>query len=357
MKAQLTPSLRSWLLMLALLLGALPLALADDAKPPAASKPDDQPPAAKAEPAGLAAKYPGDLGIDKDPKVLFVEDFEQPTVGEMHKRWETVRHPEIMSFTPDVPAGSKGKQSLLITHVGGKGDGGHLYRRLPKGQEQVYARFYVKFDPDCAPIHHFGTCIGGNQPSTPWPSVKAGIPTDGAKAFWTGIEPFGNSWQWDFYTYWCEMRGSPPRGQTWGNSFIHDKTLKVERGRWICVEAMVKMNDVGDTNGEQALWIDGRKIAHLGKGFPRGKWTYDKFLPGQDGGGVRWNPDKPGPEYFNIPKGGQPFEGFRWRTSRELDINFIWAYVYITKAPEGHISKVSFDHIVVATQYIGPIAK
>jgi hypothetical protein len=33
-------------------------------------------------------------------------------------------------------------------------------------------------------------------------------------------EPFGRNWTWDYYAYWNEMRGSPPRGQTWGNSFV-----------------------------------------------------------------------------------------------------------------------------------------
>ena len=119
--------------------------------------------------------------------------------------------------------------------------------------------------------------------------VSAGNRPRGDKSFWTGIEPFGKDWTWDYYTYWCEMRGSPPRGQTWGNSFIRDDQLKVERGRWICVEVMVKMNDVGDTNGEMALWIDGKPVSHLGKGFPKGKWVFDKFLPGQGGDSVRWN--------------------------------------------------------------------
>ncbi len=54
--------------------------------------------------------------------------------------------------------------------------------------------------------------------------------------FCVGIEPFGKSWTWDYYAYWNEMRGSPPRGQTWGNSFIHDPELKVEKGKWTCVE-------------------------------------------------------------------------------------------------------------------------
>jgi len=315
-----------------------------------------QPQPPRREGAGLAAKYPGDSGIEKDPTVIFVESFEEPSLDAMTRRWENVSHPEIMSLAADVPPGSSGKQSLLMAHVGGTGNGGHLYRRLPKGLDRVYARFYVKFDPECAPIHHFGTCIGGNNPATRWPMVSAGNRTAGDKSFWAGIEPFGESWRWDFYTYWCEMRGSPPRGQTWGNSFVHDPELKAVRGRWTCVEMMMKMNDVGDTNGEMALWIDGRRVSHLGKGFPKGKWVYDKFMPGQGGNGVRWNDAKGGPEQFAAAAGGEPFEGFRWRTVKQLNLNFVWAYLYITKAPAGHVSKVWFDQIVVATDYIGPIA-
>jgi predicted amidohydrolase len=311
--------------------------------------------APNAQPVGLAAKYPGDRNLDADPRVIFAENFEEQSPRAMQQRWEDVSHPEIMSFAADVPEGRGGKQSLLMTHVGGKGDGGHLYRRLPRGLDKAYARFYVKFDPDCAPVHHFGTCVGGNNPASRWPMVSAGKPPAGDKSFWIGIEPFGADWRWDYYTYWCDMRGSPPRGQTWGNSFIRDDSLKVERGRWTCVELMVKLNDVGDTNGELALWLDGKPVSHLGKGFPRGKWVFDKFLPNQGGDSIRWN-DKTGDrESFQTPAGGKGFEGFRWRTARELDLNFVWAYLYITDAPEGHVSKVWFDDIVVATDYVGPL--
>ena len=153
------------------------------------------------------------------------------------------------------------------------------------------------------------------------------------KSFWTGIEPFGSAWQWDYYTYWSEMRGSPPRGQTWGNSFVRDDSLKVQKGKWTCVEVMVKMNDVGDSNGEMALWIDGKPISHLGKGFPKGKWVFDKFLKDQGGESVRWNQSKGDRENFSTTAGGEPFEGFCWRTTKDLDVNFVWAYLYITDAP------------------------
>ena len=117
---------------------------------------------------------------------------------------------------------------------------------------------------------------------------------------------------------------------------------------------MVKMNDIGDTNGEMALWIDGKPVSHLGKGFPKGKWVYDKFSPGDGGGGVRWDDAKRGPAYFEVPAGGAPFDGFRWRTAKELNLNYLWLYAYITRAAEGHVSRIWFDDIVVATEYIGP---
>lgn len=306
---------------------------------------------------GIAFQYPNDKGIETDSRVIFVENFEHDSIPSMAERWESVGDRPGMSFSEEVPAGSSGKQSLLMERTAGPG--AQLYRRLKNkeggwGYDRVFARYYVKFDPDCGEIHHFGTCLGGHYPATSWPSVKAGQPTDGAKSFWSGIEPFGKSWVWDFYTYWCEMRGSPPRGQTWGNSFIRDPKLEVARGRWICIEQMIHLNDPDDTNGEQALWIDGKLISHLGKGFPKGLWTYDKFTPGKGGEGIRWNHEKNGSERFATPEGGTPFEGFRWRTRKELNVNYVWLYIY-TQKPEDHRIKVWFDDVVVATDYIGPI--
>jgi hypothetical protein len=306
---------------------------------------------------GLAMGFRGDVGITNDSRVLFVENFEEDSLPELWRRWETVGSRAAMSFSSDRAPGSGGRQSLLMDRQ--EGAGPQLFRRLANtnngfGHDRVFARYYVKFDVDCGEIHHFGTCLGGNYPATPWPQVKAGFPTDGAKSFWSGIEPFGVNWTWDFYTYWCDMRGSPPRGQTWGNSFIRDRSLKVDKGKWICIEQMIQMNDVNDSNGEQALWIDGRLVSHLGKGFPRGLWTYDKFKPGTGGQGVRWEKAKNGPERFTVPEGGAAFDGFRWRTVPGLNVNFVWLYIY-TEKPDGHRIRVWFDDVVVATDYIGPM--
>lgn len=138
---------------------------------------------------------------------------------------------------------------------------------------------YVKFAEDCEPIHHFGTCIGGNNPSTPWPSVRAGQPTLGDKSFWTQMNhlvPNGNGTITRIGARCVAAHHAVEHG---AESFIHNDSLKVHRGKWTCIEVMAKMNDVGDTTGELALWVDGQAVRFLGKGFPTGKWTFDKFYP------------------------------------------------------------------------------
>ena len=292
---------------------------------------------------GIAARYPGDTGIEGDSRVIFVEKFHQRSLEVVFKRWDSTKGRKIMSLSSDVPDGSADRQSLLMTHTGGEGTGGHLYRRLLPGHEQVFARFYVKFDPDCAPIHHFGTHLGGHNPPTPWPQGGAGTRPRGDRRFTTGVEPFGKRWVWDFYTYWQGMHVHGD-GRYWGTPFLSgvDKP-KVERGKWICVEMMVKANEpLLASNGEQAFWIDGKLwrgdgqvVSHIGKGFPKGRWT-----------GGWWRPDA---------EHDSSFQGFRWRSVEELAVNYVWAYLYITKAPPGHVSRVWFDNIVIAKQYIGPI--
>jgi hypothetical protein len=289
---------------------------------------------------GLASRYVGDKGIEDDSAVIFAEGFEEETLEAVRLRWESVKNEEIMSLSSDRPGASTGRRSLLMSHVGGASTGGHLYRRLLPGYDQLYVRFYVKFDPNCYPIHHF-VHVGGYNPPTPWPQGGAGIRPAGNERFTTGVEPYGDAWRWDFYSYWMEMRSSPD-GKSWGHDFINDPQLTVKRGQWICVELMMKMNEpVAESNGAQALWIDGRlwkkdgqTVSYLGKGFPRGKWVWDSFLP---------DPAE------------EPFAGFRWRRTEELRLNFLWLLLYITKAPPGYVSRVWFDDIVVAREYIGPI--
>lgn len=305
---------------------------------------------------GIAARFPGDKNIEDDADVVFVERFDASTVDKLSRSWESIKGKSALSLSSEVPANTADSQSLLIRHVGGQGDGAHLYRHFKNGYDKLHYRFYVRFSPDCEPIHHFFH-VGGYSPPTAWPQGGAGERPNGGERFTTGVEPFGRTWRWDYYSYWQEMRGSPPRGQFWGNSFIQGDAPEVRRGEWTCVELMMKVNDLGKSNGEMALWIDGKLVSHIGEGFPRGKWVYDKFIPGSGGDSIRWNEKTSKPEQIRFKAGGEPFEGFRWRSNEKLDLNFLWLLCYITKAEPGSVSRIWIDNVVVAKKYIGPVQK
>src|SRR5438874_1384516 len=80
--------------------------------------------------AGIAARYPGDVGIQTDPAVVFVERFDEGTLANLFARWNDVKGGATMAFGTDVPAGSPGPASLTIPWIGGTNDGGHLYRQI-----------------------------------------------------------------------------------------------------------------------------------------------------------------------------------------------------------------------------------
>ena len=144
--------------------------------------------------------------------MLFVADFSESTIKESLSRWGDVKDRENFSLSSELPVARPADHSLLVTHVGGKGAGGHLYRTLPKGEERVFLRFYTRFDRDCAPIHHF-VHFGGYQPLTAWLKGGAGVRPDGAKRFTLGLEPHAQRWTWDYYAYWKDMGEARRRGR------------------------------------------------------------------------------------------------------------------------------------------------
>ena len=75
-------------------------------------------------PAGLAQKYPGDVGIEEDEAVVFVENFETGELKDICSRWGNFRADNI-SLSDDVGPVSRGKRSLRIAWHG------HLYTHHP----------------------------------------------------------------------------------------------------------------------------------------------------------------------------------------------------------------------------------
>jgi len=266
-----------------------------------------------AEKEGIASRYPGDEGIERDPRVIFVDDFETGTVEEIGERWGNITRRENIDLVADIHANSPGVRSIHIAK------NGHLFTHT-KGVDTMYARFYVKFHEKTGYIHHFVHLVADRTPE-PWPKGGAGETPPGDAKFSTGIEPTG-VWGkypppgvWNFYTYWHEMKTK------WG-SVYYGKEEPIVPGRWYCVEAMLKANSSPDSSdGEQAFWVDGE-------------------LKGR-------------------------FPGFRWRTTDNLKINSFWLLYYNTDQPAQHnkdpnpesrAMEVWFDDIVIATEYIGPVS-
>jgi len=301
---------------------------------------------------GLSARYPGDDGIARDSAVLFAENFEEGTVPAVVKRWDEASNKDgkVLALSRDVPPASSGKHSMQMTATLGENTGGHLYTRLPHGVDQAYVRFYVKFPQEAQYIHHF-VHIGGYNPATPYPQGGAGERPRGDERVTAGVEPAGEYGAypppgiWNFYCYWHEMKISADE-KYWGNGLRPAHDVIVPRATWQCVEVMMKLNSTPDaSDGELALWVDGKLKGHFVKGARRGDWS--------------------GMGFQLVDRDGTPFEGFRWRTSTDLKINFLWLLHYVTEGPyrmnkvahPNPINRVWFDDIVVATKYIGPIGK
>lgn len=281
---------------------------------------------------------------------FFSENFEEGDLDVLKKRWHEAKNPksQVLELVDDQAVPGVGKRSLKMTATFGVNDGGYLYKRFDKSYDKLFYRFYVKFADDAAYIHHF-VHLGGYNPATTWPQGGAGERAGGDERITVGIEPYGRNGKfkapgvWNFYPYWHEMKASVGNKYC-GNSISLENPPLIPRGKWQCVEAMIKLNTSPEkADGQLTLWVDGEESMDVKKGTPRSKWTGMGFIL---------------PE-----KGGEPFEGFRFRKSNDLKLNFFWLLHYVTENAArqnrddspNRTNSVWFDDIVVATEYIGPI--
>ena len=268
---------------------------------------------------GLAANYPVDHEVGKDSAVIFADNFE---TGELGATWDETRDRDgkVLSFfdqcADEAPVGHR---SLQVTATLGQNTGGGLTKWCASA-DRVFIRFYTKFHRECDYVHHFCTLRankslkGGDR----WSGFGgAGQKPQGDERFSTAIEPWGNwgRWEppgrWNFYSYWHTMKPSGD-GRYWGNGYRPATQPSIERGKWICVEMMLKHNTPGQDDGEQAFWIDGRL---------RGHWR-----------------------------------GINWRTSPTLWANAFTLESYITdRWTKQRRNIVYFDNVVIARDYIGPV--
>jgi hypothetical protein len=304
---------------------------------------------------GLSAAHPGDRGLADDPAVLVFEPFDGATLADVQARWDEVSNREgrVLSLQDDAPEGSDDRRCIELAAHPVRDTGGHLYRRLPREVDELFVRFYVKFPEPANYVHHF-VHVGGYRPATRYPQGGAGERPRGDERVTVGIEPFGRNGSlpapgdWNLYAYWHEMKRSAD-GRYWGNGLSPAQPPRVPVGRWQCVELQFKLNTPGRRDGALALWLDGEPVADFREGAPRGAWT---------GLGFQLKDREKG-------EGGEPFEGFDFRTTEDLKLNFLWLLHYVTPenqrrnrvADPDRPSVVRFDQVVAATRYVGPIAR
>lgn len=269
-----------------------------------------------APPPGLAAKYPGDEGIEKDPRVLFVDDFETGDIKETVARWGNGHVEDGRVTVADVfPPGSPGRRSVRIRF-------GHLYTHF-RPADRVHVRYYIKFQLECGYTHHLPFLLADRVP-TPWPKGFAGKKPGGDQFFGSALDAWGD-WgkrpppgKWMLYSYWQEMKKSGD-GMYWGNSFEATQE-PIERGRWYCVEMMIRANSTPEAaDGQQAFWVDGKLVGE--------------------------------------------FKGIHWRSTDKLQLNSFWllhdgetgSTLHGDKDHAKRVYDLWFDDLVIATEYIGPV--
>jgi hypothetical protein len=149
---------------------------------------------ARADDRGLAARYPKDAGLGRDPAVLFHDDFEAGKVG---GPWDEVSRRRGRGATDgsDPVAGETDKavaRGTRSARVQLRKDGHEdvtFLKRLSPGRDELHMRYYVRYGSDYGYHGHGG---GGFMADAGKGGFKgAGKAPDGDRFFWATLEPIG----------------------------------------------------------------------------------------------------------------------------------------------------------------------
>lgn len=300
------------------------------------------PRASASRPAGIAAGYASDRGIAKDPDVVFADDFEswpadtQPPSGtwgiRQRKTSRTSVIPGKVALAGRPGPGRKVLEIACWTEGTGSQAGGlnrklgnynHAGEGLGKGHDELYIRYYVRFDAAYRAVRNHGANLGGRdvtRKGAAWVGM-AGIRDVSTRGyFYSGVQPRGKrgsrQLEMGFYSYHLDKRGP------WGENYPVRRSLPVAVGSWHCVERHMKLNSVDPSRADPAvadgieeLWIDGE---------------------------------------LTIRK-----EGVRFRRVPQLRITYFSLGTYYHGLPKEYGRdrpiRVHFDHVVIARKYIGPL--
>jgi hypothetical protein len=232
--------------------------------------------------AGIAAKYPGDVGIEKDPAVVFYDGFEDySTPADLHKTWSLVIHEANIRFVDEPANVHHGKRAIEFTVPQAQnGISVGMNKMLREERDVLFLRFYSKYEKG---FDQRGSCHSGGMISAHYylngETATPGVPADGLNKFLANFETErGQSpapGALNIYLYHPEQRGrfgdhvypsgkvvpsvGPPA--SFGPNFVPRPDFIPELDRWYCYEYMLKANTAGQRDGRIACWVDGKLIA------------------------------------------------------------------------------------------------
>jgi hypothetical protein len=297
----------------------------------------------------LATKYPGDVGIAKDPSVVWHEDFEEGNVAAIVGRYDSYANSSGMSLVTDRPTSSAGAVALALT-AGSRNPATDFYKSFGAGYDELYFRYYAKY-VGAGPWHHTGLWIGGYSPPLRYTYPRAGRKPAGNDLFSIGLEPiplFDNV-PMDLYTYWRGMQSwkSNPTGAVgdyYGNTLLHDADFRMQSNTWVCYEIHLKVNPdpTNDSGAVLEVWQNDALVRRFDDKGPRGYWVKDKFCPLDASGSecTAYRPANP----------TQVLLDQQWRSASAMKVNYFWPQNYNTEDPN---STLMLDDMVVATKRIG----
>ncbi|HET9957960.1 MAG TPA: hypothetical protein VFQ61_25860 [Polyangiaceae bacterium] len=313
----------------------------------------------------LAERYPEDNGLASDPAVLFYDDFEAGW-GRWDAPKQDTQHLFVESDAARAHAGSRFLRStvteaqLAEQEYISAAPRADFTRRVPT----VYWRFYAQFKGASATPHHWVRMAAGTPEYAS--SGLANTVPPGDRGFWFDFDADTGD-HFNFYVYWFQMRSgrcndgsvtpgcAGDQGTTYhyGNTFAPPGQDEFPRDRWFCVEIMAKANQVGQSDGELAFWVNDQLIGDYRPGFPNGTWLRDKFHT--DGC------------TFSACTEPKPFEGFEFRSSDDVLFKSFFMDAYYERATMERRraeleargltvpseQTILYDDIVVATSRVG----
>jgi hypothetical protein len=190
--------------------------------------------------------------------------------------------------------------------------------RKGPGYEEIYIRYYQRFDTAYTPERNHGANLGGRDVTRAdsWWVGRANTRDVAAQGyFYSGLQPYpdarGKQMYWGFYSYHLD------KPTQWGDDYKPRPTERkaIEVGRWYCLERHMKLNSVDPlkADGREELWVDGELAIRR--------------------------------------------EGLRFRKVPEVRITAFELEVYYHGLPEKFTEenpiRVYFDNVVIATERIG----